>query len=148
MTSDQGTPVVPTDHTGLRVLTLDECLDRLGQCPVGRVAFHLDGEIAVLPVNHTLAGTDVCFRTLGDSKIQAAVDQAQVAFEVDAYDESARAGWSVLVQGTAVVVSDPADVRRLEGLAREPWVPGDPSAMTWIRVRAQAITGRALIVKV
>lgn len=145
MTSDQGAPVAPTDHTGLRVLTLDECLSRLGDSPVGRLAFHLDGEISVLPVNHTLSGTDVCFRTLGDSKIQAAVDRAQVAFEVDAYDESARTGWSVLVQGTAVLVSDPADVRRLEATAHEPWVPGDPSAMTWIRVRAHAITGRSLV---
>ena len=145
MTSDQGAPVTPTDHTGLRVLTLDECLSRLGENPVGRLAFHLDGEISVLPVNHTLWGTDICFRTLGGSKIQAAVDQERVAFEVDAYDESARSGWSVLVQGTAVIVSDTADVHRLETAAHEPWVPGDPSAMTWIRVRAHAITGRSLV---
>ena len=144
MTLQQAARVAPTDHKGLRVLTLDECLRRLGESPVGRLAFHLDGEIAVLPVNHTLAGTDVCFRILGGSRIKVAVDLAPVSFEVVPYDESARAGWSVLVRGTAVIVSDPADVRRLEGMAREPWAPGDPSETTWIRVRAQAITGRSL----
>jgi nitroimidazol reductase NimA-like FMN-containing flavoprotein (pyridoxamine 5'-phosphate oxidase superfamily) len=145
MTSDQNAPAAPTDHTGLQVLSLEECLTHLGQSPVGRVAFHLDGEIAVLPVNHTLDGTDVCFRTLGDSKIQAAVDQERVAFELDGYDESTRDGWSVLVHGTAVVVADPEDVRRLERNARKPWVPGQVSAMTWIRVRSASITGRALV---
>jgi nitroimidazol reductase NimA-like FMN-containing flavoprotein (pyridoxamine 5'-phosphate oxidase superfamily) len=144
VTSDQNGPTAPTDHTGLEVLSLEECLMHLGQSPVGRVAFPLDGEIAVLPVNHLLDGTDICFRTMGDSKIQAAVDRERVAFEVDAYDESTRDGWSVLVQGIAVVVHDPDDVRRLESIARKPWVPGEPSAMTWIRVRSQSITGRTL----
>jgi nitroimidazol reductase NimA-like FMN-containing flavoprotein (pyridoxamine 5'-phosphate oxidase superfamily) len=109
------------------------------------VAFHLDGEIAVLPVNHTLEGVDVCFRTLGNSKVQAAVDRERVAFEVDGYDESTKDGWSVLVQGTAIIVADPDEVRRLDSIARKPWVPGDPSEMTWIRVSTQAVTGRALV---
>jgi nitroimidazol reductase NimA-like FMN-containing flavoprotein (pyridoxamine 5'-phosphate oxidase superfamily) len=145
MTNNQDAAVVPTDHTGLKVLSLDECLSRLGQSPVGRVAFELDGEITVLPVNHTLDGVDVCFRTLGDSKIEAAVDHARVSFQVDSYDESTRDGWSVLVQGTAVIVDGADDVRRLESVARKPWIPGDLSAMTWIRVRSQNITGRAIV---
>jgi nucleotide-binding universal stress UspA family protein len=60
----------------------------------GRVAFDLDGEIAVLPMNHTMIGMDVCFRALGDSKIQVAVDQQRVAFEADGYDAGSRTGWS------------------------------------------------------
>jgi nitroimidazol reductase NimA-like FMN-containing flavoprotein (pyridoxamine 5'-phosphate oxidase superfamily) len=145
MTSDPDAPAVPTDHTGLRVLSLEECLQHVGESPLGRLAFHLDGEIAVLPVNHSLEGVDVCFRTLGDSKIQAAVDRERVAFEVDGFDGSTRNGWSVLVQGTAVIVSDPDEVGRLDSIARRPWVPGDPSEMTWVRVRSQSITGRALV---
>ena len=145
MTADQNAAVAPIDHTGLQVLGLEECLTRLGDSPMGRVAFPLDGEIVVLPVNHTLDGTDVCFRTLGDSKIQAAIDRERVAFQVDAFDARARSGWSVLVQGTAVIVDDADDIQRLEEFARRPWVPGDPGAMTWIRVRSQSITGRALV---
>lgn len=143
MTSDTSVPA-PTDHTGLRVLSLDECLSRLGEAPVGRLAFHLDGEIAVLPVNHCLAGVDVCFRTSGDSKIQAAVDRERVSFEVDDFDPDSRTGWSVLVQGTATVVSDPEELRVLDDIARRPWVPGDPGSMTWVRVRTQSVTGREL----
>ena len=66
----------PTDHTGMRVLTLQDCLARLGSAPVGRVAFTLDGEIAVLPVNHTLDQHRICFRTPGGFNNAAPVSEA------------------------------------------------------------------------
>src|SRR6476469_320995 len=111
MTTDQDRGTVPTDHTGLRVLTFDECLRRLAECPVGRVAFLHEGEIAVLPINHTVLGLNIYFRTGGDSKIDAAVNGDRVSFEVDAYNPRAKDGWSVLVHGTAEVVSDREDLR-------------------------------------
>jgi nitroimidazol reductase NimA-like FMN-containing flavoprotein (pyridoxamine 5'-phosphate oxidase superfamily) len=144
MTTDQNSGTAPTDHTGLRVLTFDECLRRLAECPVGRLAFLHEGEIAVLPVNHTVLGLDICFRTSGGSKIEAAVNGDRVSFEADSYNQRAKDGWSVLVHGTAEVVDNPEDLRRLAPIAREPWVPVTPSEMTWIRVRSTAITGRAL----
>lgn len=145
MTIDQNSKdEVPTDHTGLRVLTFDECLRKLADCPVGRLAFFHDGEISVLPVNHTLQGLNVYFRTQGGSKIEAAVNSEHVAFEVDSYTARSQEGWSVLVHGTAEVVSDPDELRRLEPIARPSWVPVSQDEMTWIRVRSTAITGRAL----
>lgn len=137
--------VRPTDHTGLEVLDLDECLARLAQVPVGRLAFHLDGELAILPVVHTVDGVDVCFRTAGDSKIQVAIDRGAVAFEVDWFDAATHKGWSVMVQGTAGVVDDDVDVRRLDFAARLPWVPSHEGPSTWVRVRTQSITGRELV---
>jgi nitroimidazol reductase NimA-like FMN-containing flavoprotein (pyridoxamine 5'-phosphate oxidase superfamily) len=134
----------PRDHTGLRVLTLEECLTRLAATQVGRLAFHLDGEIAVLPVVHVLDGVDVCFRTAGDSKIQAAVDRDRVAYEVDWFDPVDRAGWSVLIQGRAVEVTDDDELRNLDAMARRPWVELPPEQTTWIRVRTQNISGREL----
>jgi uncharacterized protein len=134
----------PTDHTGLTILDLDDCLERLVATPLGRIAFPLDGEITILPVAHVVDGVDVCFRTTGDSKIQAAVDHERVAYEVDGYDARSRTGWSVLVQGTAVVEGDDAEVLRLDRAARRPWVPAHEEASTWVRVRTQSITGREL----
>jgi uncharacterized protein len=134
----------PTDHSGLTVLDLDDCLQRLASAPLGRIAFHLDGELAILPVAHVVDGVDVCFRTTGDSKIQAAVDHDKVAFEVDSYDADSRTGWSVLVQGTAVLEDGEEDVRRLERAARRPWLPAHRDASTWVRIRTQGITGREL----
>jgi nitroimidazol reductase NimA-like FMN-containing flavoprotein (pyridoxamine 5'-phosphate oxidase superfamily) len=143
-TTEMSGTTAPRDHTGLRVLTLDECLTRIAETPIGRLAFHLDGEIAVLPVAHLVEGVDICFRTAGDSKIQAAVDRDRVAYEVDAYDPVNRTGWSVLVQGRAVEVTEDEEIGRLEERARRPWIELPPEGTSWIRVRTQNISGREL----
>jgi uncharacterized protein len=115
-------PSVATDHAGLRVMGLDECLTRMAGAAVGRLAFPLDGEIAVLPVNHVLRGMDVCFRTSGASKIQAAVDG-----------------------DTASVVTDEQVVTALAGSARSSWVPLDPRTTRWVRVSTRQVTGRMIL---
>jgi nitroimidazol reductase NimA-like FMN-containing flavoprotein (pyridoxamine 5'-phosphate oxidase superfamily) len=130
-----------TDHTGLRVMGIDECLERIASVRVGRLAFHLDGEIAVLPVVHVVDGVDVCFRTAGDSTIQAAIDRARVTYEVDAFDAETRSGWSVVVNGNAVI-ADEEDTRALTDGSGRPWVPDE--GLVWIRVRTQSVTGREL----
>lgn len=130
-----------TDHTGLRVMGIDECLERIASVRVGRLAFHLDGEIAVLPVVQVLDGVDVCFRTAGDSKIQAAIDHARVTYEMDAFDAETRSGWSIVVNGNAVV-ADEEDTRALTDGSGRPWVPDE--GLVWIRVRTQSVTGREL----
>lgn len=139
-----GTEPYATDHTGLRILGLDDCLRRLAETPVGRIAFPLDGELAILPVAHTMDAVDVCFRTTGDSKLQTAIDHDRVAYEVDGFDAGSRTGWSVLVQGTAVIEDDDDCIRRLDRNARLPWVVDPTRASTWVRVRSQSITGREL----
>ena len=88
-----------TDHSGLRVMGTDECLERLGSTVIGRVAFLHDGEVVLLPVHHVMHGSDVCFRTSGSSKIEAAADHDPMSYEVDDYDVETRSGWSVTVTG-------------------------------------------------
>ena len=138
-------PSVATDHTGLRVMGLEECLTRLGGAPVGRLAFPLDGEVAVLPVNHVLLGMDVCFRTSGGSKIQAAVDGDTVSFQVDDWDPVARSGWSVLVHGTASIVTDEDVVTTLVASARPSWVHLEPHSTRWVKVSTRQVTGRMIL---
>ena len=130
-----------TDHTGLRVMGIDECLERIASVPVGRLAFHLDGEIAVLHVDHVKDGDDVRYSTAGDSKIQAAIDHARVTYEVDAFDAETRSGWSVVINGNAVI-ADEEDTRALTDGSGRPWVPDQ--GLVWIRVRTQSVTGREL----
>ena len=135
-----------TDHTGLRVMGLDECLRRVASIPVGRFAFLLDAEISVLPVVHIVDGVDVCFRTSGNAKTETAVGHDRVAYQVDSWDASARTGWSVLIQGVAELVHDDHEIARFESAADEPWVlpPGPGGRHRWIRVRAASVSGRAL----
>lgn len=131
------------DHRGMRVLDLEECLTRLRDAPLGRVAFSHDGETVVLPVNHYLDGVDVVFRTSWGAKLQHAADAGRVAFEIDWYDVQSRSGGSVLVQGSAVLVDDRHEARRLEHAAPAPWLPA--SEAFWVRVRAAEVSGREIL---
>jgi nitroimidazol reductase NimA-like FMN-containing flavoprotein (pyridoxamine 5'-phosphate oxidase superfamily) len=134
-------PELPTDHAGLEILPFDECLRLLASVPVGRVGFFADGELVVLPVNHVIDGQDPVFRTAAGSKLSAAEGQNLAAFEVDHYDDQARAGWSVLVVGRAEVVYDEAEVQRLNRRALHPWVTAVQRPF-WIRIRATSVSGR------
>lgn len=136
------TPAV--DHRGLQVLGLDECLQRVGSAPLGRVAFHDRGDVVVLPVIHVVDGTTIAFRARWDSRLAAAIRDDSVAFEVDSYDPSTRTGWSVLVEGIACTVDDPDDGARLEELLGSAW-EGRPEDSFWIRVRPDEVTGRRLV---
>jgi nitroimidazol reductase NimA-like FMN-containing flavoprotein (pyridoxamine 5'-phosphate oxidase superfamily) len=138
---------VPTDHSGLRVMGTDECLERIRSTAVGRVAFTRDGQIILLPVHHVVRGMDVYFRTSGGSKIEAAADHDPMGFEVDEYDASAATGWSVALSGTASVVDDDEFAAELESLDRRPWPIGEGGGRdsVWIRIRSEQITGRELL---
>lgn len=129
------------DHAGLAVLSFKECLELIATSGVGRIAFFADGEIEVLPVNYTVDGPAIAFRTSAGSKLDAAVEREVVSFEVDAYDEVERTGWSVLVKGRAKVVSDPAVLARLEVSGLRPYATSVPKP-EWILINPNTITGR------
>jgi len=136
-------PVHSADHAGLEILPFDVCLRLLASVPVGRVGFFSDGEMVILPVNHVVDGQDPVFRTARGSKLSAAECQNLVTFEADEYDEQTRSGWSVLVTGRAEAVYEEAEVERLDGLGLHPWVTATEHPF-WIRIRANAVSGRQI----
>jgi nitroimidazol reductase NimA-like FMN-containing flavoprotein (pyridoxamine 5'-phosphate oxidase superfamily)/uncharacterized protein YjlB len=131
------------DHAGLETIPLDDCLRLLASVPLGRVGFLSDGEVVMLPVNHSVSGQDVVFRTTLGSKLSAAESENTVTFEADHYDPRGRAGWSVLVTGRAEIVYDDAEIAALDRLGLEPW-PDAVDRSFWVRIRATAVTGRRL----
>lgn len=140
-------PVDPppvTDHRGLRILGLDECLRRLGSQVLGRLAFVHDGEPVILPITLGLDRVGVVFRSSWGSKLQAAIDDKPVALEVDDVDTSSGTGWSVVVKGTASVVYDPELVARWEDLRVPDWLPHAEDSF-WVRINPLEITGREIL---
>lgn len=135
-------PGHPTDHAGLEILPFDVCLRLLASVSVGRVGFFADGEMVILPVNHVVDGQDPVFCTARGSKLSAAEGRNLVTFEADEYDEQTRSGWSVVVTGRAEVIYDDAEVERLSRLGLHPWVTAVERPF-WIRIRANAVSGRA-----
>ncbi|GJF34484.1 DNA-binding protein [Kitasatospora sp. NE20-6] len=123
-------------------LTEEECWERLGTHGVGRIAFPGDRHPIVLPVNYTVDGCTVAYRT-ADFGVAATVAGSGVGFEVDRVDDAGSSGWSVLIGGSADRVGDPADRDRLDRLAvTEPWAGG--ARHLWIRIVPETVTGRVI----
>jgi len=109
---------------------------------VGRVAFVDDLGPIVMPVNFVLDRHMVVFRTDDGTKLDTAVRGSRVAFEIDGTDEAARAGWSVVVRGEAVEVTDTAELARLRQLPLYPWAPG--AKTHYVRILPAVLTGRRI----
>ena len=128
------------DLHGLRMLERDECLARLADHQVGRLAVVVGGRPLIFPVNYRVVGDEVLFHTNTGTKFDAAT-AAPVAFEVDRLDEENRRGWSIVITGDAVEVTDhdsPA-VQALRDVEINPWA-GPKSRV--FRIRPSSISGR------
>jgi uncharacterized protein len=133
---------VLTDRNGLEVLERDECLRLLAGATIGRVGLSSQALPVVLPVNFVLDGTGIVIRTAGGSKLDAAIRNAVVAFEVDAIEPFTHTGWSVLVTGVAVEVTDPDQLARIRRLPLAHWAPGP--AEHFVRISTNLVSGRRL----
>lgn len=136
-------PGYPTDHAGLEMLPLADCLRLLTTVPVGRLGFDVDGEVVILPVNHAVDGDTVVFRAAAGSKLSAAEGQRTVVFEADDYDARTRTGWSVLVNGRAETIYDETEIQALGRLELAPW-PDAVDRPSWVRIRPSSVTGRRI----
>jgi nitroimidazol reductase NimA-like FMN-containing flavoprotein (pyridoxamine 5'-phosphate oxidase superfamily) len=129
-------------NSGLEVLSADECRELLATQKVGRVAVFAGDRPAILPVLYALLDHDIVFRTAPGEKLIAAALHSTVAFEVDAFDVDAHAGWSVDVVGEIAEIVHPADRARAEALGLEPWA-GEVRDR-YVRIRAEEVTGRRI----
>ena len=125
-------------------LTKSECFELLSREHLGRVAVVDDLGPVVFPVNFVLDRHMVAFRTGDGTKLDAAVRGSRVAFEIDGADAAAHTGWSVVVRGEAVEVTDPAELARLRKLPLHPWAPG--AKAHYARILPATLTGRRISV--
>jgi len=132
----------PVDsRTGLEELGQDECMALVARSAIGRIAVVVAGRPLVFPVNFTLDGRTIVFRTSPGTKLHGARSRP-VAFECDGIDRAYHTGWSVVVQGEAEEVHDASEIARLERLPLRPWYAA-PKAV-WLRVRPGSVTGRRI----
>ena len=121
------------------VLSTKECLDLLAACDVGRVAVVHDGYPVVFPVNYRLVRLDgnpaLALRTRPGNVIDH--PDERVGFEIDGVDAGRDGGWSVLVRGRLVGVTE------AERLDSHPVVAVDRDA--WRVVLPSIITGRRVV---
>lgn len=122
----------------VRELTEDESWEVLERLSLGRLAYHLGGEVHIVPINYVTADRDyLMFRTAEGNKLFGLHMDADVAFEVD--DVQGDSAESVVVRGCANVVPRSEDIIA-EELGLRPWIPTEKYNV--VRIRPREITGR------
>jgi transcriptional regulator with XRE-family HTH domain len=132
----------PARHPMLETLTEAECRAHLEPGGIGRFLFVEDRGPVAVAVNYAMLGGDIVFRTDDTTAEAGAVGQPRVSFDVDHIDDVLSEGWSVLVSGTASILTKPDDVRAAKDLGIEPWAGGVRD--TYIRLVPELITGRRI----
>ena len=127
----------------IRELTAAECLERLSsRAFVGRLGFIADGKPMILPVNYIVDSDSVLFCSERGTKLSAVGAGAPVVFEIDESRPLHHTGWSVLVAGTALEVTDPTELERLRSGPLWPWAVR--RSAHWVRIVIEQISGREI----
>ena len=122
----------------IHVMRAQESWEALRANEFGRLAFHLAGEVHIVPINYATDGEVLLFRTAEGNKLLGIVMSADVAFEIDGYD-SAHA-WSVIVRGSARVLERSDDRERAEASRLRSWVPTDKDV--FVEITPHEVSGR------
>lgn len=97
-------------HPVLAKRTTEVCWERLGTHGIGRTALPVHPGPGVFPVNYSVDGHTVVYRTTKRGAA-AAEPGGEISFEVDHMDGHQSTGWSVLIVGITEHVTDPGAVR-------------------------------------
>lgn len=115
-----------------------ECYQFLKTQELGRLAYHLLGEVHILPLNYAVDPDGrIIFRTAEGSKLLGVVMNDDVAFEVDEIvDETAT---SVIIHGKAEILEGSA-AYIADSLPLRPWL--DTPKFNVVAITPDEITGR------
>jgi nitroimidazol reductase NimA-like FMN-containing flavoprotein (pyridoxamine 5'-phosphate oxidase superfamily) len=110
----------------LEELSESECWSLLRSVGIGRIAAPTArGGVEIFPVNHVVDQGSIVFRTALGTKLTAALDAPEVAFEADnaasTIDDQDDDPWSVVVHGTADLISLDTHLFDSFELAVRPW---------------------------
>lgn len=123
----------------LNVLSTAECFTHLQESRLGRVGVSIDALPVILPVLYRCDENSIWFFTEEGTKLNAALRNAVVAFEVDYLDDSN--GWSVLVIGSTREETDPARSVALHRDGLYAGAPGERDRL--VRIPISQISGRS-----
>lgn len=100
-------------------LTPDECWEVLGGQEFGRLAYKLDGQVQLVPINYAVGDRTIIFRTAPGNKLRGILGDEDVAFEIDEIGHA----WatSVILRGRARELEG-VEARRTEQLPLRPWL--------------------------
>lgn len=118
----------------------DECWKLLAEAKVGRLAVLANGHPDVFPVNFTVDGPSLVFRTGAGTKQQSIAADSMVALEADALSAEFGLAWSVVVKGRAKETLSTGDELNQIRRGLFPWQGVGQEHL--IRITAGSVTGR------
>jgi nitroimidazol reductase NimA-like FMN-containing flavoprotein (pyridoxamine 5'-phosphate oxidase superfamily) len=130
------------DRNGLEVLDRSECIRLMSRTTIGRLALSVGALPVILPVNFLLDRDRILIRTGEGTKLDAALRDAVVAFEVDDMDPWTHGGWSVCVTGSAHEISDVDELDRVARLPLPHWAPAGVDHV--VAVSMEFVSGRRI----
>ncbi|WP_091418946.1 MULTISPECIES: pyridoxamine 5'-phosphate oxidase family protein [Micrococcaceae] len=117
-----------------------ECWAMLRMVSVGRLAVLADGRPDIFPINYTVDGGTLVFRTGEGTKLAGSSKGAAVALEADGVDQETGLAWSVVVKGSADVITGNEHLMETTQLYLFPWQAGKKDA--FVRITPDSVTGR------
>ena len=120
------------------VLSEDESWELLSRVALGRLVTCVGSRPEIFPVNFVVQRPTVLFRTAEGTKLSSLVVNNDVLFEADGH--SLDEGWSVIVHGTAEVLSTSAEIEEADHAGLRPWVA--TRKLRYVRIQAAMISGR------
>lgn len=118
-----------------------DCWQLLETAEIARLAWNGPRGVAIVPVNYSISDGALWFRTTPYSAHAREAGSQWVAMEVDSVDPVSRAGWSVVLRGTAELVEGDDVPDQLVDLRI--WPEGNRSL--FVRVEPLEVTGRRLV---
>jgi nitroimidazol reductase NimA-like FMN-containing flavoprotein (pyridoxamine 5'-phosphate oxidase superfamily) len=116
-----------------------ESWELLRRNELGRLAYHLLDEVDIVPINYTVDGDTLLFRTAEGSKLLGVVLNSNVALEVE--EIGSDVARTVVVRGRARQLGE-YEAHRVEQVALHNWVPGERYEV--VEIRPTSVSGRVL----
>ena len=109
------------DGDPILILDDEQCWQLLEGARHGRLVVTVAGEPDIFPVNYVTSRRKLYFRTAPGNKLAELTINDRVLFETDGIlsDQA----WSVVLRGTARVLSQSTEIAEAEELGLESWVP-------------------------
>ncbi|AQT82140.1 pyridoxamine 5'-phosphate oxidase [Mycolicibacterium litorale] len=122
----------------ITVLSDVESWDLLNSVALGRLVTHIGEQLEIFPVNFVTQNRTILFRTAEGTKLFSTAMNENVLFEVD--DHTVAEGWSVIIRGTARVLTASDDIHDAERAQLLPWVPTEK--LRFVRITPSEVSGR------
>jgi nitroimidazol reductase NimA-like FMN-containing flavoprotein (pyridoxamine 5'-phosphate oxidase superfamily) len=120
------------------ILDENTCWELLAGAAIGRVVFAAGDDIEVFPVNFSLGGRTVLFRSAPGSKLALVAERPRVAFEVDAYTDDE--AWSVILWGAAERLEFDDEIEHSGIMGLVSWTPDEK--FNYVRITPDRVSGR------